>query len=76
MVRRIYGGIKEGDTYRRRNNKEINELLEGEDKVRCIKSLRMRWIWHVVRMDPVKTPNSINRARMEGKRKPGRPRSR
>ena len=50
IIRRMYRAVREEDGFRRRNNKEINELLEGEDIVRFIKAQRLRWLGHVMRM--------------------------
>ena len=74
VVRRIYGGISaDGSTWRRRTNAEIEELLLKEDIVRYVKSQRLRWIGHVERMARHRTPNTIYRATMEGRRCKGRP---
>ena len=76
IVRRMYGAVREEDGFRRRNNKEINELLEGEDIVRFIKAQRLRWLGHVMRMSQTRTPHAVYKTKMEGRRKQGRPRSR
>ena len=76
VIRRIYGAVKEGDIWRIRNNKEVNEVLEGENIVKFIKVQRLRWLGHIMRMQKERTPNAIYTAKMEGKRRPGRPRSR
>ena len=77
VIRKIYGGISaDGITWRRRTNAEIDELLNKEDIVRYIKSQRLRWIGHIERMASHRTPNSIYKAAMEGRRRKGRPRNR
>jgi hypothetical protein len=38
-VRKIYGPVKEGEHWRIRTNKAIQDILEGEDNVKFIKSL-------------------------------------
>jgi hypothetical protein len=40
IVRRIYGPINEGESWRIRTNKEIEDKLEGADIVKFIKYLR------------------------------------
>jgi hypothetical protein len=47
IVRRIYGPVLENNVWRIRYNEELNTLLKGEDIVRFIKSLRIRWLGHV-----------------------------
>jgi hypothetical protein len=42
IVRRICGPINEGGSWRIRANKEIEDILEGADIVKFIKSLRLR----------------------------------
>jgi hypothetical protein len=39
IVRRIYGSINEGESWRIRTNREIEDILEGADIVKFIKSL-------------------------------------
>jgi hypothetical protein len=46
IVRRIYGPIIEGGSWRIRPNKEIEVILEGAYIVKFIKSLRLRWCGH------------------------------
>jgi hypothetical protein len=40
-------------------NSRGNELLENADVVRFIKSLRIAWLDHVMRMDDKRTPKRI-----------------
>ncbi|KAJ4450919.1 hypothetical protein ANN_02354 [Periplaneta americana] len=55
-------------------NKEIDQLLEGENIVSFIKSITLRWLEHVVRMEEgSRFPKMIMNARMEGERRRGRP---
>jgi hypothetical protein len=51
IIRRIYGPINEGESWRIRTNKEIEDILEGADIVKSIKSLRPRWCGHIERMN-------------------------
>jgi hypothetical protein len=44
IVRRICGSINEGESWRVRTNKEIEDILEGADIVKLIKSLRFRCV--------------------------------
>ena len=40
-------------------NYELNELIGNTDKVRFIKSRRIAWLGHVMRMDNKRTPKRI-----------------
>jgi hypothetical protein len=40
-------------------NYELNELLENADIVKYIKSIRIAWLCHVMRMDDKRTPKRI-----------------
>jgi len=42
-----------------RMNYELNELIENADTVRFIKSRRIVWLGHVMRMDDKRTPKKI-----------------
>jgi hypothetical protein len=76
IVRRIYGPINEGESWRIRTNKEIEDILEGADIVKFIKSLRLRWCGHIERMNNERMPKKIMTTNMEGTRYRGRPRKR
>jgi hypothetical protein len=47
IVRKIYGPINEGESWRIRTEKEIEDILEGAYIVKLIKSLRLRWCGHI-----------------------------
>jgi hypothetical protein len=74
IIRKIYGPIKEGDSWRKRTNKEIKDILQGADIVKFIKSPRIRWYGHIERMQNQRMPKQIAAATIEGTRKIGRPR--
>jgi hypothetical protein len=76
IVRRIYGPINEGENWRIRTNKELEDMLEGADIVKFIKSLRLRWCGHIERMNNEIMPKQIMTTKTEGTRKRGRPRKR
>jgi len=53
VLRRIFGPRREGVTveWRRLHNEGLNDLYSSPNIVRVIKSRRMRWAWHVARMN-------------------------
>jgi hypothetical protein len=57
-------------------NYELNELIENVDIVRFIKSRRIAWLGHVMRMDDKRTPKRILQWKTIGTRTRGRPRKR
>ena len=52
VLRRIFGPRRDEVTgeWRRLHNEELNDLYSSRNIVRVIKSRRMRWAGHVVRM--------------------------
>ena len=57
-------------------NYELNELIENVDIVRFIKSRRIDWLGHVMRMDDKRTPKRILEWKLIGTRTRGIPRKR
>jgi hypothetical protein len=55
-------------------NRELNELIENADIVRFIKSRRIAWLGHVMRMDDRRTPKKSLEWKPTGTRIKGRPR--
>jgi len=62
--------------WRRLHNKELNDLYSSPNIVRVIKSKRMRWAGHVVRMGDERGVCRVLVGKPEGKRPLGRPRRR
>jgi hypothetical protein len=62
--------------WRIRKNRELNELMGNADIVRFIKSRRMAWLGHVMRMDGGRMPRRILGWKPMGRRIRGRPRKR
>jgi len=56
ILRKIFGPVQnEEESWRIRMNYELNKLIENADRVRFIKSGRIDWIGHVMRMDDKRT---------------------
>jgi hypothetical protein len=63
----------EDGSWRIRMNYELNELIGNADIVRFIKSRRIAWLGHVMRMDDERTPKRILQWKPMGMRTRGRP---
>ena len=50
ILRKIYGPVQEGDTWRIRYNEELNRFIKEKDIVKFIKAQRIRWLGHAKRM--------------------------
>jgi hypothetical protein len=59
-----------------RMNYELNDLIENADIARFIKSRRIAWIGHVMRMDDKRTPKRVLEWKPIGTRIRERPRNR
>ena len=70
------GRSKRGDTWRIRNNEELNRSINGEDIVKCIKAQRIRWLGYVKRMEVGAMPMMMMEGRWFIGRRRGRPRMR
>ena len=78
VLRRIFGPMRDGVTgeWRKLHNEELNDLYSSPNIVRVIKSRRMRWAGHVVRMEEGIGVHKVLVGKPEGKRSLGRPRHR
>jgi len=77
ILRKIFGSVQnEHGSWRIRMNYELNELTENAYIVRFIKSRRIAWLDHVMRMDDKRTPKRILEWKPIGTRIRGRPRKR
>jgi hypothetical protein len=66
----------EDGSWRVRMNHELSELIGSADIVRFIKSRRVAWLGHVMRMDEKRIPKRILEWKPIGRRIRGRPRKR
>jgi hypothetical protein len=75
ILRKIFGPMQnENGSWRIRMNYELNELIGNADIVRFIKSRRIAWLGHVMRMDDKRTPKRILQWKPICTRTRGRPR--
>jgi hypothetical protein len=77
ILRKIFGLVQNGDrSWRIRMNYELSESVKNADIVRFIKSRRIAWLGHVMRMDETRTPERILEWKPVGRRLGGRPQKR
>jgi len=77
ILRKIFGPVQNEDGIRRiRMNYELNDLIKYADIVRFVKSKRMAWLGHVMRMEGKKIPKRVLEWKSTGRRNRGRPRKR
>lgn len=77
ILRKIYGPVRETDgTYRVRFNHELERLIEGKNIVKFIKSRRLEWLGHVLRINNRRGPKVLLDAAFQDNRERGRPRRR
>jgi len=57
-------------------NYELNDLIKNTDIVRFVKSKRMAWLGHVMRMEGKRIPKRVLEWKPTGRRNRGRPRKR
>ena len=72
----MYGPMCEGGQWWKRYNRELEELYNEPNIVHIIKSNRLRWVGHVVRMDINGLSEEILWTNRGGDRGRGRPKSR
>jgi hypothetical protein len=77
ISRKIFGPVQNEDgSWRIRMNYELNKLIENADIVRFIKSRRIAWLGHVMRMNNKRILKRILEWKPIGTRIRGRPRKR
>jgi hypothetical protein len=76
-LRKIFGPVQNEDgSWRIKMNYELNDLIGNADIVRFIKSRRIAWLGHVMRMDDKRIPRRILQWKPIGTRTRGRQRKR
>jgi hypothetical protein len=78
VLRRIFGPKRDEVTgeWRKLHNEELHNLYSSPDIIRQVKSRRMRWAGHVVRMGQERKVYKVLVGKPEGNRPLGRPRIR
>ena len=78
MLRRTFGTVRDEvmGEWRRLHKEELNYLYSSPNIVRVIKSRRMRWAGHVVRMGELMGVYRVLLGKPEGRKSLGRPRRR
>jgi hypothetical protein len=76
VLRRLFGPKKDEVTgeWRELHNEELRDLYSSPSIIKMIKSRRMRWAAHVVRMEEERNAYRLLVGNPEGKRPLGRPR--
>jgi hypothetical protein len=75
ILRKIFGLVQNEDEFWRiRMNYELNKLIENADIMRFIKSRRIAWLGHVMRMGDKRTRKRILECKPIGTRITGRQR--
>ncbi|KAJ4437401.1 hypothetical protein ANN_17545 [Periplaneta americana] len=69
IIRRIYGPIFEAGEWRIRSNTEIDQILKAEDLVKHIKSMSLRWLSYVERIQEGRMPKLLLHGHIIGVRK-------
>jgi hypothetical protein len=75
VLKKIYGPTQDKDgTWRIKTNEELENLIKKRNIVRFIKSQRLRWLAHVIRMDQTRTVKKLPEWEPCSSRPVGRPR--
>jgi len=73
IFRRIFGPEYENGEWKIRTNRELEEMIKGENIVKWIKGQRISWLGHLERMEEDRLPKKIFTQEMEGMKRRGRP---
>jgi len=77
VMRKIFGPTRSNDGYWRiKTNREINDILKGQNIIGFIKKQRLNWLGHVERMAEDNNVQKIKRWKPMSKRRIGRPKTR
>ena len=76
ILRRIFGAVQVGNTWRIRCNKELYDMFKEPNTESFIRISRLRRLGHVGRMENYRKIEMVTTQKIEGTRSRGRPRSR
>ena len=76
ILTRICGPLREGQSFRMRTRREVEDGIGGKNIVGFVKSRRIEWLRLVQRMEEERPPQKLLFGEMYGVRKGGRPRKR
>ena len=78
VLRKIFAAKKDEITgeWRQLHNAELHALYSSPNRIRSLKSRRLRWAGHVIRMEGSRNAYRVLVGKPEGKRPLGRPRRR
>jgi hypothetical protein len=72
--RRTYDAKYEDGEWKSRRNRELEELIKGENTVKWLKGQRISWLGHLEIMEEDRMPKKIYTQELEGMKRRGRPR--
>lgn len=75
VLRKILGGVEDGE-WRRRTNKEVQEVYGDLSITAFIRAQRVRWLGHISRMPDNRHAKRMLEEGTGGKKKKGRPKKR
>jgi len=77
ILRKILGPVQNEDGFWRiRMNYELNDLIKNANIMRFVRSKRLAWLDHVMRMERKRIPKRVLEWKPTGRRNRGRPRKR
>ena len=68
ILRKIYGLTKENGQWRIKINLELITKYKSQDIVTVIKTRRLEWLGHVIRMNETRSVKKILEGKLEGRR--------
>jgi hypothetical protein len=73
ILRRVSGPVNDRRMWRIRSSKELADIYEEIDLATVIKTLRLRWLGHVCRMEEQRDPKTALEGKHGGRRKRRKP---
>lgn len=76
ILRRILGGKRDGEIWRRRTNEELMDIYKEPEISKIIRSRRLGWLGHIERMSDDRSAKKMLDIEFGATRKKGRPKTR